>query len=192
MATFREEDRGRPGWARGSRINHPIRTQWQGTIGALRHIACEMMERFSSRGRGGAGQAGLPGNRLLAAACLVSIMACPVAAKAPPEPGPTASASIRISVSVARRYGLATDGGSRIQGPEQPGGSPFCLASSGGEMLTPVLLITPSPGRADDNRPTAADKASRLLPCGSTSRTLLAADAPDGSGTVRTVIVSPE
>lgn len=150
------------------------------------------MDKGLPRARNSVMSAGSRGNRLRAAACLVSILACPVAAKAPPEPGPTASASVSISVSVARRYGLAADGGARLQGPGQPGRDPFCLASVGGEMHMPVLLIQPSPDMTGEYEPPAARTARRLLPCGSSSRTLVAADALDEPVIARTVIVSPE
>lgn len=144
------------------------------------------MEKLSSWTRYAAKQAGSAGDRLLAAACLVAIGTCPVAAKAPPEPGPTASASVRISVSVAKRYGLATDGGSRAQLPGPQGRNRFCLAATGGEMLTPVQLIAPPPGQPDVAG-LPASQTRRLLPCGSSGRTLDAAD-----GLAGTVIVSPE
>lgn len=133
-----------------------------------------------------------PHRHRLVAACFASFIACPVAAKAPPEPGPMASASIRISLSIARRYGLATGGESGLQRPEQLGRDQLCLASNGGETPPSVMLITSAPGQADEDGTPATGRAIRLLPCGSSSRRLDASAALEGAPAVQVVLISPE
>lgn len=139
--------------------------------------------------------AGSSGNhrRRLAFACLASIAACPVASKAPGETGPTASASIGISVSVARRYGLSVSGTAfEPQGLKQPVRGKYCIASNESEMRLPVMLILVSGREQNENARPADRQAVQLVPCESSRRSLGAAESFDGPAGIQEVFVRPE
>ena len=131
--------------------------------------------------------------RRLAAACLVSIASCPVAAKAPEETGPTTSASIGISVSVARRYGLSVNGAaSEQQGLKQPVRGKYCIASNENEMRLPVMLILVSGRERNEDTSPAPKQTVQLVPCESSRRPLDDSDSFDGPAIIQEVIVRPE
>lgn len=130
---------------------------------------------------------------LLAAACLVSVFPVPGAAQALSESGPTASASINITVSVAKRYSLAASGGaSKPQGLKQAEFGQFCISTNGGETLLPVMLMWPTPDQANDSELPQSERAMQLPPCGTSGHALIAADAPGQARGIRAVIIRPE
>lgn len=151
-----------------------------------------MKPHLISRERGWPRPAYSPGGYWcrLAAACLVSSLASPIAAKAPVETGPTASASIGISVSVAHRYGLAV--GEHGSDLNQPGRGRYCLASNGKEIGLPVMLISVPEGQRNEHRLPSVEQAVQLAPCESTRRPLESAVSFDGPAGIREVIIRPD
>lgn len=73
------------------------------------------------------------------------------------EAGPTSSASIEISVSVASRYRIEPIGTGTLR-PGNPAAGPFCMATNGQAPPLPIRLV-----RAVDG-PNAGERELGLLP----------------------------
>lgn len=125
------------------------------------------------------------------AGCLLIGLAFSGSARAAAEMGPSSSASIRISVSVAPRYALrlATAASPvRLQHVEP---SQFCLETNAIALHLPVMLIW-LPGHAvSPSGPTARDNTVEVLPCGSHPGMVQAVSQPDQL-TSGMLIVRPE
>lgn len=107
--------------------------------------------------------------------------------------GPTASASIGISLSVAKRYSLSVRAiASERQGLKQQVRGQYCLASNMREMHLPVMLVRVSPNHEEENIYGVATDAIQILPCSASGEAPNAPDKLDESAVMREVIVIPE
>ena len=124
--------------------------------------------------------------KLAATALLLSVLPCPAKARpALEDGGPTASASIDISVSVAPRFQLAAaPRTSGSIGSSQAHG--FCLASNAGETPLPIMLIWPSSGQAEP------EKAIQLARCRPTPNRVDLPNHLAGASGEHVLIVRPE
>jgi hypothetical protein len=107
--------------------------------------------------------------------------------------GPTAAASIGISVSVAKRYGVSARGLAFEPGLNHSLRRQYCLVSNAGEVHLPVMLIWVPYGRVIETARPAAEQVVQIVPCEGTDRP--GADvtfAVDGSAAMKQVLVTPE
>lgn len=119
--------------------------------------------------------------------------AWPVAAKAPEDMGPNASASIGISVSVAKRYGVSARGFAFEPGLNRPLRRQYCLVSNAGEMHLPVMLVWVPLGREIETARPAAEQVVQIVPCEGADRPGAdVAFAVDGPAAMKQVLVTPE
>ena len=99
-----------------------------------------------------------------AVAFLLVLFATPVMAKSPPDATPTSSSSIKISVTVSSRYGLAfNEPHTGIDGLELADQEPFCIATNGNKPLLPVMLNTPTDEGNETGDPVG--RVMQLKPC---------------------------
>ena len=85
---------------------------------------------------------------------------------AAPEMGPTSSATIRISVSVASRYALRGAVGSSQIGLTSADPGRFCLKTNTLALQLPVMLIWPSGHGSSTSGRAAKEIAIEVPPCG--------------------------
>jgi len=83
----------------------------------------------------------------VAAASLLLLFAVAQPAAAHPPIGPTSSASVEISVSVAPSFKLA----SNASASQEPKAAPYCIATNGEQMALPILLVPASNSEARDS-----------------------------------------
>lgn len=95
---------------------------------------------------------------------LLLVMATPVHAR--PQIGPTSSASVEISLSVAPNYALRTEEPAiRIPESGASGSGIFCIATNGQPMPLPIMLVRPLAGQAEADG-TATEWTIELPWCG--------------------------
>lgn len=108
---------------------------------------------------------GLACSALLTLTLTLTLVAPAAAAAERPQRGPTSSASVKISLSVAPRYGLKRTSaavGRQLAGAAGPG--TLCISTNGPQTLLPVMLVRSATG--DDGSPQSGDETDRLAWCG--------------------------
>lgn len=125
---------------------------------------------------------GTPGQgRLLAAASLLSLMSSPGLTASPVEGGATAFATIAISVSVARRFGVAAAAVTSDEPSTRAAPTSLCMATNGAATPLPVMLHWPS---------SPAKEAVPLPPCSAAARSVPASELFDENA--QAILVRPE
>lgn len=125
------------------------------------------------------------------AGAILMLLALPDQVAARPQIGPTSSASIKISVSVAPRFGLGA-GAPAIHDMESAtaGAGRFCLAVNGRPTDLPVMLVWPSTGQTSPVH-MGKERVEQLIPCNS-ARAPEAADRQVDTSASGLLIIRPE
>ena len=124
--------------------------------------------------------------RGVAAALLVLALVEPAAARG--RSGRTSSAEIRISVSVAPKFGLGN--APLLESRPNASGPNFCLVANGQPTLLPILLVRPAPGQGDLTPD--GERSTALAPCGPDGQMASGVTAPIDAGAPALMLSRPE
>ena len=112
-------------------------------------------------------------------------------AQALPEMGPTSSARIKISVSVASQYSLQAKGGSSRVGLTRTEPGAFCLKTNSARPQLPVMLTWHSARDGTANDRATNEMAVEIQPCGADPE-MTSADARGNQPISGIIMVRPE